>query len=254
MGRLIGLLSPLHSSDVHAVVSELIKGIISMAAPSPGAGLTDGLQNLPASNRFARELARRDSISTLVGYILQEFKEDTSTERPDDKHHSDQSTTPGYEFPDRHFATSSVVHSISIIIELIRKNNSDYFEPYLFHTLRNRLIQVQQQLQGTDNARETLENAMREMVDRMGVVHLAPLLDIMSERFPDFQRCLRQPRCSVSLPHTNARPVFHNCGVARTCPHNSGSSTPPDVRTVPHLRAIRGAFTLLQHVSAKSLP
>lgn len=201
MGRLIGLLSPLHSSDVHAVVSELIKGIISMAAPSPGAGLTDGLQNLPASNRFARELARRDSISTLVGYILQEFKEDTSPERSDDKH-SDQSNTPGYEFPDRHSATSSVVHSISIIIELIRKNNSDYFEPYLFHTLRNRLIQVQQQLQGTDNARETLENAMREMVDRMGVVHLGPLLDIMSERFPDFQRCLRQPRCSQGLVPT----------------------------------------------------
>ncbi|KAI5989239.1 SIT4 phosphatase-associated protein-domain-containing protein [Pisolithus marmoratus] len=137
-------------SDVHAVVSELIKGIISMAAPSPGAGLTDGLQNLPASNRFARELARRESIDTLVGYIL--------------------------DLPDVHSATSSVVHSISIIIELIRKNNSDYFEPYLFHTLRNRLIQ--------------------EMVDRMGVVHLGPLLEVMSERLPDFQRCLRQPRSS----------------------------------------------------------
>ncbi|KAI6005448.1 SIT4 phosphatase-associated protein-domain-containing protein [Pisolithus albus] len=157
MGRLIGLLSPAHSSDVHAVVSELIKGIISMAAPSPGAGLTDGLQNLPASNLFARELARRENI---------------------------------------HSATSSVVHSISIIIELIRKNNSDFFEPYLFHTLRNRLMQVQQQLHGADNSREILESAMREMVDRMGVVHLGPLLDVMSERLPDFQRYLRQPRSS----------------------------------------------------------
>ena len=42
------------------------------------------------------------------------------------------------------------------IIELIRKNNSDYFELYLFHALRNRL-RDQQQLQGADNARETLE-------------------------------------------------------------------------------------------------
>ncbi|KAL4068116.1 SIT4 phosphatase-associated protein-domain-containing protein [Scleroderma citrinum] len=203
MGRLISLLSPAHSSDVHAVVSELIKGIISMAAPSPGAGLTDGLQNLPASNRFARELARRDSISTLVGYILQEFKEDSSTgQHSDDMQHSDHSNNPGYELPDTHSTTSSVVHSISVIIELIRKNNSDYFEPYLFHTLRNRLIQVQQQLQGTDNAREILENAMKEMVDRMGVVHLGPLLDIMSERLPDFQRCLRQPRSSQGLVPT----------------------------------------------------
>ncbi|KAI6008648.1 SIT4 phosphatase-associated protein-domain-containing protein [Pisolithus marmoratus] len=197
MGRLIGLLSPAHSSDVHAVVSELIKGIISMAAPSPGAGLTDGLQNLPASNRFARELARRESIDTLVGYILYEFKEQPPTERcADDGQHSDHSNILGSDLPDVHSATSSVVHSISIIIELIRKNNSDYFEPYLFHTLRNRLIQVQQQLRGTDNAREILENAMQEMVDRMGVVHLGPLLEVMSERLPDFQRCLRQPRSS----------------------------------------------------------
>ncbi|KAI6103591.1 SIT4 phosphatase-associated protein-domain-containing protein [Pisolithus sp. B1] len=197
MGRLIGLLSPAHSSDVHAVVSELIKGIISMAAPSPGAGLTDGLQNLPASNRFARELARRESVDTLVGYILYEFKEQPPTERyADDGQHNDHSNTLGHDLPDIHSATSSVVHSISILIELIRKNNSDYFEPYLFHTLRNRLIQVQQQLHGTDNAREILENAMREMVDRMGVVHLGPLLDVMSERLPNFQRYLRQPRSS----------------------------------------------------------
>lgn len=197
MGRLIGLLSPAHSSDVHAVVSELIKGIISMAAPSPGAGLTDGLQNLPASNLFARELARRESVDTLVGYILYEFKEQPSTERyADDGQHSDHSNTLGHDLPDIHSATSSVVHSISIIIELIRKNNSDFFEPYLFHTLRNRLMQVQQQLHGTDNGREILENAMREMVDRMGVVHLGPLLDVMSERLPDFQRYLRQPRSS----------------------------------------------------------
>ncbi|KAI6131908.1 SIT4 phosphatase-associated protein-domain-containing protein [Pisolithus thermaeus] len=197
MGRLIGLLSPAHSSDVHVVVSELIKGIISMAAPSPGAGLTDGLQNLPASNRFARELARRESVDTLVGYILYEFKEKPPTERyADDGQHNDHSNTLGHDLPDIHSATSSVVHSISILIELIRKNNSDYFEPYLFHTLRNRLIQVQQQLHGADNAREILENAMREMVDRMGVVHLGPLLDVMSERLPNFQRYLRQPRSS----------------------------------------------------------
>lgn len=197
MGRLIDLLSPAHSSDVHAVVSELIKGIISMAAPSPGAGLTDGLQNLPASNRFARELARRESIDTLVGYILYEYNDQSPTERyAGDGQHSDHGNTLGHDLPDIHSATSSVVHSISIVIELIRKNNSDYFEPYLFHTLRNRLIQVQQQLHGSDNAREILENAMNEMVDRMGVVHLGPLLDVMSERLPDFQRYLRQPRSS----------------------------------------------------------
>ncbi|KIJ68898.1 hypothetical protein HYDPIDRAFT_105412 [Hydnomerulius pinastri MD-312] len=194
MSRLIGLLSPAHTSDMHTVVSELIKGIISMAAPSPGAGLTEGLQNGPASNRFARELAHRDSVSTLVGYILYDFSADQPLVKPLDDSHIDDGSSLAPELPNAHSASSSVVHSISIIIELIRKNNSDYFEPYLFHTLRNRLIQVQQQLQGAENARETLETAMKEMVDRMGVVHLGPLLDIMCERLPQFQRFLRQPR------------------------------------------------------------
>ena len=39
-----------HSSGMHTVVSGLIKGIVSTASPSPGAGLTEGLQNGPASN------------------------------------------------------------------------------------------------------------------------------------------------------------------------------------------------------------
>lgn len=197
MARLIGLLSPAHSSDMHTVVSELIKGIISMAAPSPGAGLTEGLQNGPASNRFARELAHRDSISTLAGYILHDFEADQPLVKTSGVDSADIIAAPPSELPNGHSATSSVIHSISVIIELIRKNNSDYFEPYLFHTLRNRLIQVQQQLQGAENARETLETAMKEMVDRMGVVNLGPLLDIMCERLPDFQRFLRQPRSLV---------------------------------------------------------
>ncbi|KAH7929628.1 SAPS-domain-containing protein, partial [Leucogyrophana mollusca] len=194
MGRLIDLLSPAHTSDMHTVVSELIKGIISMAAPSPGAGLTEGLQNGPASNRFARELAHRTSVSKLVSYILHDFG---SPGDPQQALEQEAATFESMdaELPNIHSSTSSVVHSISIIIELIRKNNSDYFEPYLFHTLRNRLIQIQQQLQGAENARETLETAMKEMVDRMGVVHLGSVLEIMCERLDVFQKFLRHPRC-----------------------------------------------------------
>ena len=193
MGRLIDLLSPAHPSDVHTVVSEVIKGIISMASPAPGAGLTEGLQNGPASNRFARELAHRNSVSKLVDYILADYgpEPDQLTE--------DATTRP--ILPNAQSSASSVVHSISIIIELIRKNNSDYFEPYLFHTLRNRLIQVQQHLQAhTEDGRETLEKAMKEMVDRMGVVHLGSVLEIMCDRLDTFQKYLRQPRSMVSVP------------------------------------------------------
>ncbi|OCH93828.1 SAPS-domain-containing protein [Obba rivulosa] len=197
MARLIDLLSPAHNSDMHAVVSELIKGIISMAAPSPGAGLSDGLSNGPASNRFARELAHCDSVSKLVSYILCDFEapsvygtEDAPTGVPADA--QDESSAAR---PDPESATSSVVQSICIIIELIRQNNSDYFEPYLFHTLRNRLIQVQQSLQmNTEGGRDALEGAMKEMVNRMGVVHLGPVLEIMCDCLEKLQQYLRKPR------------------------------------------------------------
>lgn len=189
MARLIDLLSPQQSQDMHSVVAELIKGIISMAAPSPGVGLTDGMGNGPASNRFARELAHRDSILKLTGYILSSMPQ-----APPPSHGEDLPRT----LPDAESIISSVVQSICIIIELIRQNNSDYFEPYLFHTLRNRLIQVQQQLpMHTQDGREALERAMTEMVNRMGVVHLGPVLDIMCDKLDDLQSYLKNPRSLV---------------------------------------------------------
>ncbi|OBZ65736.1 Extragenic suppressor of kinetochore protein 1, partial [Grifola frondosa] len=199
MSRLIDLLSPEHSSDMHTVVAELIKGIISMSAPSPAAGLSE-LNSPPASNRFARELAHRDNVSKLVGYILCDFQ---STPVPEDQDPASMNACSNVETKskpsspplDPVSASSSVVQSICIIIELIRQNNSDYFEPYLFHTLRNRLIQVQQQLQmNTEGGRETLERAMKEMVNRMGVVHLGPVLDIMCDCLDRLQEFLREPR------------------------------------------------------------
>ena len=104
------------------------------------------------------------------------------------------------KLPSQESTTSSVVQSICIIIELIRQNNSDYFEPYLFHTLRNRLIQVQQHLQmHTQDGRDALERAMNEMVNRMGVVHLGPVLDLMCDNLDRLQQFLKQPRSLVSL-------------------------------------------------------
>ncbi|KAJ7481056.1 SIT4 phosphatase-associated protein-domain-containing protein, partial [Mycena galericulata] len=190
MPRLLELLSPSHTPDVHTVVAELIKGIISMATPAPGAGLAE-LHTGPASNRFARELARSDSVATLASYILNDFSFPQTEDEEGIGGGSDV-------LPSRASCTSSVVHAIAILIELIRKNNSDYFEPYLFHTLRNRLIQVQQQLQlgagDDDGAREALETALREMVERMGVVHLGAVLEILCAQLDVFQRYLRTPR------------------------------------------------------------
>ncbi|KAF9014193.1 SIT4 phosphatase-associated protein-domain-containing protein [Cyathus striatus] len=197
IGRLIDLLSPEHTPDIHNVVAELLKSIISMANPSPGAGLTEGLQNGPSSNRFARELANRENVSKLISYMLYDFgsiSSEVHTPRKEDRDHH-RSLSSSEILPSNESAASSVVNSISVVVELIRKHNSDYFEPYLFHTLRNRLIQIQQQLHGSaEEGRDTLEHAMQEMVERMGVVHLGPLLEVMCARLDEFQKHLKKPR------------------------------------------------------------
>lgn len=162
-----------------------------MATPSPAVGLTDNHTG-SASNRFARELARRENIETLASYMLIEF-----SPPPDEPEDTGPKTLPNFESQ-----ISSVVQSISLVIELIRKNNSDYFEPYLFHTLRNRLIQVQQQ-QMQDDDRDALEKAMKEMVDRMGVVHLGSVLDTLIPKLQVLQKFLLHPR---SVVHTSPLP------------------------------------------------
>lgn len=274
MTKLVGLLSPSNSADMHTVVAELIKGIISMAAPSPAAGLS-GADNGPASNQFARELARRDSVATLVGYILSEPPQPTistpaPTKEPKDGEEgpeqppdtSDSVNLTIQELPNADSTASSIVQSICIIIELIRQNNSDYFEPYLFHTLRNRLIHVQQQLQmHTQDGREALERAMKEMVHRMGVVHLGPVLDIMCDKLEELQKFLLKPRSIVS----SSVPHFVHCSalrrallilrgtqssfllIARTCFDYRRSPHPSHLRTVSTMRALCRVTALLQH-------
>ena len=197
MGRLIGLLSPHYTPSVHSVVTDLIKNIISMATPSPAAGLTEGLQNGPASNRFARELATKESMSKLADYMLREFSPESCSASPsefDVQDHGDGTLVhPTFES-----SISSVTQSIAVVVELIRKNNSDYFEPFLFHTLRNRLIQVQQHSQlAEENMRTSLEQVMAEMVNRMGVVNLGPVLEVLSARIAEFQKYLEIPRSLV---------------------------------------------------------
>jgi serine/threonine-protein phosphatase 6 regulatory subunit 3 len=211
MTRLVGRLSPARSSDMHVVVAELIKGIISMSAPSPGGGISEGLQTGLASNRFARELASRENVQILMDHILYDFKDisldpsNNSTSEEDELSCPITPTMPNYDS-----ATSSIVNSICMIIELIRQNNSDYFEPYLFHTLRNRLIHVQQQLSTRDpeEGRMALEGAMKEMVDRIGVVHLGPLLGIFCDHLHELRPYLQKPRSSVSGSPSVTYPYF----------------------------------------------
>lgn len=141
-----------------------------------------------------------------------------------------------------------MVHSLGVVIELIRKNNSDYFEPYLFHTLRNRLIQVQQQLHGqTDGGRDSLERAMKEMVDRMGVVHLGAVLETMCENLESLAGYLRTPRSAVSFYDR----YFFLLGLIEPSEgpgrYHRRKGYSVNLREIPDMRTVRRAASLLEY-------
>lgn len=235
--KLVLFLSPANPPDTHVVVADLIKGIINLCAPSPGNSNDHGSGLI--TNRFSRELVSEDNVRTMVGYMLDgppsptgsaatldanrpsedldplhsQLTDDARSSSPTSSA-SSSSSHSDYEGPrstSSERSTSSLLHIASIIIELMRKNNSDFFEPYLFHTVRHRLIQIQQQYlphmdrTGQDPAkraeedRETLEAVMAEMVDQMGIVHFGGLLNVLSARLPDFQALLEKPRSSVCI-------------------------------------------------------
>ena len=189
---LLNYLSPEFPPDIHTAAAEMIKNIIALSTQGPGDGISTN--QIPPSNRFARELAAEQSIQTLSTYILREFSAPVPSSGEDPR----RLQTPTFES-----STSSVTNSLSVLIELVRKNNSDYFEPYLFHTLRNRLISIQQSTLGPqdpEGSRETLEKAMKSLTCRMGVVHLGPLLRITSSHMELLVKYLQSPRSQPPTP------------------------------------------------------
>ncbi|KAG8932147.1 hypothetical protein FRC02_001620 [Tulasnella sp. 418] len=210
---------------MHGVVAEFLKGIIAMSAPSPahfpgnpGNINMLGSENLPlpTSNRLTRELVKQEHLKKLIGFML----DDPAAEHAKSLDTS-RSSLLGSEdgrFPSTVSATSSLMSAIAIFIELIRKNNTDYFEPHLFYTLRNRLVNIQQQQQqqqqyarretSEDEDREDLEKAMEELVDHMGMVHLSNLLDVVASRLDEFQKLVERPRSSIEPMQTTAGTII----------------------------------------------
>lgn len=261
------MLSPSHSTEVHAVAADVLKGIIALATPSPGnfpanPGAmsmlgSDPSMTLPLSNRLARELAHKDNVTKLVGFMLDGLPFAPASTSDDLPSSGPIDTTNPLSNAS---AISSLVNIIPVFIELIRKNNADFHEPYLFHTLRNRLIQVQQQQQfshhktSEEDDREELEKAMEEMVDHLGMVHLGCLLEIIGSRLADFQQLLNKPRSSVGeLRHRlNLELIDSNTDNASRYHHWVRDTS--HLRTLPNMRTLRGNLALFQYDPAQSSP
>lgn len=216
--RLISFLSPLHPPHVHVLATELLKNIITLCAPPPFNPLGGNMQEQQSAqgasgnrdNRMVRELVSEESIRRLVGYMLDPLElSDIAWQglNGDGKPHPADPFIV-HPLPSVASASSSLSNISTIFVELIRRNNSDFAEPHLFHTLRNRLINMRME-QGAplgqmeegdkeDQDRERMEEAVKGMSEAMGIVHLRSLLDILCERFERLNQLLLEPRAQVS--------------------------------------------------------
>ncbi|WFD42931.1 hypothetical protein MPSI1_001582 [Malassezia psittaci] len=325
--RVISLLSPHVSAELHKAAAEFLKAIISLSAPSPASLNQVSMQESfggpgemlisagGVNNLLVRELASEENVSKMTAFmldfkpaalmqrsssgadsamstrkasgqstsdwalpVLREFhsSDESAVEEDDDedvdedaewdlqmnvrqrratttqeilghsKVHRDSAVTvrPSdlrrdsvrrdsmrKQGPSQAALTSSFVNCAGVFIELIRKNNSDYFEQHLFHTLRNYLLLRQQEISGKrhkdylarkesgdgsdkpdltledlpfedDEDIDGMEDAMTEVAEKMGIVHLGPLLQTLASRIPSLQEMMRSPKLAVPYVST----------------------------------------------------
>ncbi|KAK8854680.1 hypothetical protein IAR55_003419 [Kwoniella newhampshirensis] len=246
--KLLELLSPHHPPTTHVIAAEVLKSIITLCAPTPfnphGGNAMEqqagqGVQP-PGTrdNRLIRELISEASVDTMIGFMLnnieltdKDWKGLNSEPDNDAEGLSPADPFVVHPLPSVASATSSLSHICNILVEVIRRNNSDFSEPHLFHTLRNRLMSVRMKpndnggqendIPGDDGnqvgseteqeieekERRNMEEALVDMSSKMGIVHLGHLLDAISDRFGDLHRFVLQPRSQERAASTlNPKP------------------------------------------------
>ncbi|EEB09434.1 protein phosphatase regulatory subunit Ekc1 [Schizosaccharomyces japonicus yFS275] len=135
--RLLQLLNPNMSPDIQSTVADVIKAIIAISANSNEPGVI-------GPNSLSRELVSEETIGTMIQYM-------TDVSAPN--------------------STTSLVNGVSIVIELIRKNNSDYdVTPILQMPLH------------------TFPPTTRDPI------YLGTMLRLFSEKIPVFQNLLMHPK------------------------------------------------------------
>ncbi|GAA5888010.1 hypothetical protein JCM6882_000247 [Rhodosporidiobolus microsporus] len=113
----------------------------------------------------------------------------------------------------RDLRTSSLIASISVLVELIRKNNSDFVEQQMLAWARRKeAAQAERELLEAEGAevmplpgRESLDG--REEDDRgPSVVDLSEMLSLVADQIAGFQRLIKKPRSStVPVPTVSGK-------------------------------------------------
>lgn len=235
--RLVALLSPSTPPELHAVVSDFLKNVITFCtnphvvggaggppAPAPGVPPPSVPGQPPSSGprpeearpkflttRLMRELASEDTVALMMEYGLDEFP------IPDVANNSsDPGATLLYpptlgmtsdSLPNAASATSSLIHCLSVLIDLIRRNNSDFIEQEMLQFYRR---QEQDRVDKANESDFSEFDGEAESAGRLerppSIVPLGPLLSVILSRLGTLQSLMRCPRSVAygadSLPTT----------------------------------------------------
>jgi SIT4-associating protein SAP185/190 len=205
--RLIAYLSPHHPPTSHVIAADLLKITISICAPKTHSFNPDGGNaeeqaggGQSKDNRLIRDMVSESNVATMMGFMLDDLELSDQ-----DWKGTDSPSDPFivHPLPSISSASSSLTQICAILVEVIRRNNSDFSEPHLFHTLRNQLMTIksQQLSSGAVNVdnRESMEAIMAELAPKLGIVHLGAVIAQITARFNQLFAFLLEPRSQVSF-------------------------------------------------------
>lgn len=191
--------------ESHVAADELLRGIIELSSaaavlppplpPLPGAnGQIPPEEESWRENGLARQIADPKNVQVLVDWMLLDIAAMDQLNSPKS---SEAPSPPPKEVISTILKTSSLIQSISVLVDLIRKNNSDFVEQQMLVWARRK--------EAMDLEREMLAEEMDQEMPRKDdldrgpcLVDLSALLGIISEKLEGFQELLRNPRSKVS--------------------------------------------------------
>ncbi|EMR09938.1 hypothetical protein PNEG_01697 [Pneumocystis murina B123] len=150
---LLSKMNPHVDPSTQTAAADLLKEIIAISSSSEN-------QRSIGSNALLRELVSKESIEILVKFMF-------DTEAP--------------------FSSSSLINSTSVIIELIRKNNSDYNRVSFFDI-----------------------SFAKNTSGEKGPIYLGNMLKILASHIPDFQKILldpRMPKDEIEIAYDKIKPL-----------------------------------------------
>ncbi|KAK4058758.1 sporulation-induced protein [Microbotryomycetes sp. JL221] len=208
----VRLLDPFSAlgKEGHVAAEEFLRGIIEMcsAAPNNLQGMTSGEYDTTEwrDTSLARQISDGKTVRTMLDWMLAGvasegiYGSEEKTPRASTIELDDVANAAGLR-------TSSLVNSLSVLINLIRKNNSDFIEQQMLGWARRKEEEATEREMIAAEGSEVVgaDGSGHSSDDDRGppLVDLSATLSAVSDRIPEFQALLRHPR-SVHGPNATS--------------------------------------------------